>query len=184
MLSLDLYDGGSDPVDHLDHFRTHLSLHELEDSVMYRCFPLTLKGDAQIWFHHLPLGTISSFRELTDLFLAQYASSRREEKQPWYLSHIKPSEKQNPLPGPMPQQKRPTRQNVRSERISLCSSLIRGEKFLKWPKPLKKDSKNQSKYCDFHRSAGHSTEDCKMLQREIEDLIRRGHIMKFVRGPG
>ncbi|GMH05014.1 hypothetical protein Nepgr_006854 [Nepenthes gracilis] len=73
MPSLDLYDGGSDPVDHLDHFRTHLSLQGLEDSAMCRCFSLTLKGDARIWFHHLPTGTISCFRELTDLFLAQYA---------------------------------------------------------------------------------------------------------------
>ncbi|GMH19401.1 hypothetical protein Nepgr_021242 [Nepenthes gracilis] len=61
---------------------------------------------------------------------------------------------------------------------------IRGEKFLKWPKTLKKDSGNQSKYCDFHCSAGHSTKDCKTLQREIEDLIRRGHLTRFVKGPG
>ncbi|GMG98302.1 hypothetical protein Nepgr_000142 [Nepenthes gracilis] len=80
MPSLDLYDGDSDPVDHLDHFRTHLSIQGLEDSAMCRYFPLTLKGDARIWFHHLPSGTVSNFRELTDLFLAQYASSRREEK--------------------------------------------------------------------------------------------------------
>ncbi|GMH15080.1 hypothetical protein Nepgr_016921 [Nepenthes gracilis] len=52
------------------------------------------------------------------------------------------------------------------------------------PKPLKKDSGNQSKYCDFHRSVGHSTENYKTLQRKIEDLIRRGHLTKFVRGPG
>ncbi|GMH19400.1 hypothetical protein Nepgr_021241 [Nepenthes gracilis] len=96
MPSLDLYDGGSDPVDHLDHFRTHLSLQGLEDSVMCRCFPLTLKGDARIWFHHLPSGSVSNFRELTDLFLAQYASSRREEKQPWHLSHIKQKPGENP----------------------------------------------------------------------------------------
>ncbi|GMH29511.1 hypothetical protein Nepgr_031354 [Nepenthes gracilis] len=48
---------------------------------------------------------------------------------------------------------------------------IRGEKFLKWPKTLKKDSGNQSKYCDFHRTAGHSTEDCKTL-RGNQDSIR------------
>ncbi|GMH26976.1 hypothetical protein Nepgr_028819 [Nepenthes gracilis] len=59
---------------------------------------------------------------------------------------------------------------------------IRGEKFLKWPKLLKKDSGNQSKYCDFHRSSAHSTEDYKTLQREIEELIRRGHLAKFIKG--
>ncbi|PSJ19597.1 hypothetical protein CVH10_22020, partial [Halomonas sp. ND22Bw] len=34
MPSLDSYDGSSDPVDHLDHFRTHLSLQGLKDSAM------------------------------------------------------------------------------------------------------------------------------------------------------
>ncbi|GMH23140.1 hypothetical protein Nepgr_024983 [Nepenthes gracilis] len=63
---------------------------------MCRYFPLTLKGNARIWFHHLPSGTISSFRELTDLFLAQYASSRRKEKQLWHLSHIKQKPRENP----------------------------------------------------------------------------------------
>ncbi|GMH21488.1 hypothetical protein Nepgr_023330 [Nepenthes gracilis] len=214
---------------------------------MCRCFQLTLKGDARIWFHHLPSGTVSSFRELTDLFLAQYASSRREEKQPWHLSHIKQKPKENPrrfldrfvaearripriikemklgsfisaltfgdffkhLDHKNPQRFRKaesiTRAYIAAEEANEAKQRrdygptsftpltdtranvliqIRGEKFLKWPKPLKKDSGNQSKYCDFHRSAGHSTEDCKTLQSEIEDLIRRGHITKFVRGPG
>ncbi|GMH15492.1 hypothetical protein Nepgr_017333 [Nepenthes gracilis] len=30
----------------------------------------------------------------------------------------------------------------------------------------------------------HFTKDCKMLQREIEELIRRGHLIRFVRNPG
>ncbi|GMH25256.1 hypothetical protein Nepgr_027099 [Nepenthes gracilis] len=249
MPSLDLYDGGSDPVDHLDHFRTHLSLQGLEDSAMCRCFPLTLKGDARIWFHHLPSGSVSSFRELTDLFLAQYASSRREEKQPWHLSHIKQKPGENPrrfldhfvaearrIPkiteeikayaaaeeaneakrperadqarpisgegkrkfagGEHPRQKQrrtgpserrdygPTTFTPLTDTRANVLMQIRGEKFLKWPKTLKKDSGNQSKYCDFHHSAGHSTEYYKTLQREIEDLIRRGHLTLFVKGPG
>ncbi|GMH21576.1 hypothetical protein Nepgr_023418 [Nepenthes gracilis] len=79
MPPLDSYDGSTNPVDHLDHFHTHLSQQGLEDPVICRYFPLTLKGDAHIWFHHLPSNSIGSLRELTDLFLAQQASSRREE---------------------------------------------------------------------------------------------------------
>ncbi|GMH03889.1 hypothetical protein Nepgr_005728 [Nepenthes gracilis] len=80
MPPLDSYDGSINPVDHLDHFHTHLSQQGLEDLVMCRCFLLTLKGDARIWFHHLPSDSIRSFKELTDLFLAQCASSLLEKK--------------------------------------------------------------------------------------------------------
>ncbi|GMH29941.1 hypothetical protein Nepgr_031784 [Nepenthes gracilis] len=41
---------------------------------------------------------------------------------------------------------------------------IRGKKFLKWPKPPKNpEGGDQTKYCDYHRSGGHSTEDCWTL---------------------
>ncbi|GMH16047.1 hypothetical protein Nepgr_017888 [Nepenthes gracilis] len=76
MVPLDSYDGSTNLIDHLDYFRTHLSVQGLKDPTMYRCFPLALKGDTCIWFHHLPLNSIRSFRELTDLFLAQYTSSQ------------------------------------------------------------------------------------------------------------
>ncbi|GMH01891.1 hypothetical protein Nepgr_003730 [Nepenthes gracilis] len=62
---------------------------------------------------------------------------------------------------------------------------ICGEEFLKWPKPLKKaEGGNLSKYCGFYRSPGYSTENYKTLQREIEELIRRGHLTRFIKGLG
>ncbi|GMH25727.1 hypothetical protein Nepgr_027570 [Nepenthes gracilis] len=57
--------------------------------------PHTKRGHTH-WFHNLPLDSIRSFQELVDIFLSQYASSRREEKQPWHLSHIKQKRGENP----------------------------------------------------------------------------------------
>ncbi|GMH08786.1 hypothetical protein Nepgr_010626 [Nepenthes gracilis] len=151
MSSLDSYDGSSDPINHLDYFYTNMSLQGLEDSAMCHCFRLTLKGDARIWFHHLPSGTISSFRELTYLFLTQYASSQREEKQPRILriteeikldnfisaltyenffKHLahknpRPFGRPSPSPGHMQRQRRSTKQNIQNEQISLDRSLER-----------------------------------------------------------
>lgn len=34
--------------------------------------------------------------------------------------------------------------------------------------------KNQCKYCQYHRSIGHNTDDCRYLNEEVESLIRRG----------
>ncbi|XP_022895220.1 uncharacterized protein LOC111409399 [Olea europaea var. sylvestris] len=36
-----------------------------------------------------------------------------------------------------------------------------------------------SKYCEFHRDHGHTTEDCQALQREIEALIKRVFLKNY-----
>ena len=40
--------------------------------------------------------------------------------------------------------------------------------------------RNLTKYCEFHRDHGHLTNDCIHLRKEIEYLIRRGHLRRFV----
>ena len=37
-----------------------------------------------------------------------------------------------------------------------------------------------TKYCDFHRDHGHRTDGCIQLKKEIEFLIRRGHLYPYV----
>ncbi|XP_071939934.1 uncharacterized protein [Coffea arabica] len=46
-----------------------------------------------------------------------------------------------------------------------------------------RNKRNQDRYCAFHRDVGHDTEGCWALRKEIEDLIQRGFLGRFVQ-PG
>ena len=40
--------------------------------------------------------------------------------------------------------------------------------------------RDDTKYCEFHKDHGHQTDDCIQLKKEIEYLIRRGHLGRYV----
>ena len=62
----------------------------------------------------------------------------------------------------------------------LCE--VRNEQFLRWPTQMKSDpiTRDNTRYCEFHRDYGHRTDDCIQLKREIEYLIRRGYLRRFI----
>ncbi|XP_074342535.1 uncharacterized protein LOC141680125 [Apium graveolens] len=61
---------------------------------------------------------------------------------------------------------------------------IEKDKDFKWPKPLRGDpeKRDKSRYCRFHKDAGHDLDDCRQLKDEIEYLIRREKFGHFTKG--
>ncbi|GAV58153.1 hypothetical protein CFOL_v3_01687 [Cephalotus follicularis] len=55
---------------------------------------------------------------------------------------------------------------------------------IQWPEKLRSPAERRDveKYCRYHRDHGHDTEECRQLKNQIEDLIRRGNLRKYVDG--
>ncbi|RRT64754.1 hypothetical protein B296_00011706 [Ensete ventricosum] len=62
---------------------------------------------------------------------------------------------------------------------------IREKGLLKTPNPLRSRANDQDNkcYCRFHRDYGHDTEECYDLKNQIEDLIYRDHLDRYIMKP-
>ena len=56
--SFAMYDGSSDPFDHMPHFNQAMILNAEDDRLLCKVFPASLKGPALAWFHELPRRSI------------------------------------------------------------------------------------------------------------------------------
>ena len=75
-----IYDGSSDPYDHMLHFNQAMILNAEDDRLLCKVFPASLKGPALAWFHKLPQGSINTFGELWAAFVSQYLCSVRQKR--------------------------------------------------------------------------------------------------------
>ena len=60
---------------------------------------------------------------------------------------------------------------------------IKDEHYLKWPRPLHSSPhvRDKNKYCRFHKDHGHYTKDYRDLKEQIEELIRKGKLQKYMK---
>ena len=60
---------------------------------------------------------------------------------------------------------------------------IKDEHYLKWPRPLHSSPNvcDRNKYCRFHKDHGYYTKDCRDLKEQIEELIQKGKLQKYVK---
>ena len=89
MPQVEAFDGARDPVDHLNTYKNQMELHGYQDPVRCRAFAITLKGPALAWFNRLLPSSISSFGELSIVFVSHFISS-------YHFLTIKQSSQESP----------------------------------------------------------------------------------------
>ena len=67
-----MYDGSSDPYDHMLHYNQAMILNVGDDRLLCKVFPASLKGSALAWFQKLHRASINTFGELWAAFVSQY----------------------------------------------------------------------------------------------------------------
>lgn len=76
-LQMEMFDGGNDPLDQLEAYKTHMNLQTTLDEIMCRAFPTTIKGSVRVWFSRLKPISISNFIELSWQFFGYFIGGQR-----------------------------------------------------------------------------------------------------------
>ena len=63
-----IYNGRTDPVEHVSHFNQKMVVHSKDEALMCKIFPSSLGPLAMRWFNGLKANSIDSFKKLTQAF--------------------------------------------------------------------------------------------------------------------
>ena len=80
-----MYNGRTDPVEHVSHFNQRMAIHSKNKPLMCKVFPSSLGPMAMRWFDSLKASSIDSFKELTQAFGFRFVTCRRV---PWPLASL------------------------------------------------------------------------------------------------
>ena len=75
-----IYNGKTDPVEHVSHFNQKMVVHASNEALMCKVFPSSFGLVVMRWFDALKEGSIRSFEELTKAFGARFITCNRVSK--------------------------------------------------------------------------------------------------------
>ncbi|GFY87279.1 hypothetical protein Acr_05g0009180 [Actinidia rufa] len=78
-----LYNGKSNSRSHIGHVRQMVALWNHMDALMYRVFSSNLGDVGLKWFDKLPAGSIESFHQLTESFVARFYYKHESIERGW-----------------------------------------------------------------------------------------------------
>jgi hypothetical protein len=77
---LEIYNGRTDPVAHIDHYHHRMALWRYRDPLMCRIFPSSLGEVALRWFNQLERGSIGSWSQMAEVFVGRFITNSRRSR--------------------------------------------------------------------------------------------------------
>ena len=107
-------------------------------------------------------------------------SRENREQSPIRLGNVR--DRRGPPQPKLQQRYSPQQYTPLTASVSRVLREVQHERFLRWPSQMKSDParRDDTKYYEFHKNHGHRTDDCIQLKNDIEYLIRRGHLSRYV----
>ena len=75
MPQIETFDGMKEPIDHLNTYKNQIELQGYQDPVRCKAFAITLKGPTLVGFNKFPPSLVSSFRELSIVFVSHFTGA-------------------------------------------------------------------------------------------------------------
>ncbi|XP_027915710.1 uncharacterized protein LOC114175140 [Vigna unguiculata] len=180
MLTFDKYDGTTNPDNHMRIFTHQMMFHAVSDPIWCRIFSTSLTGEVLEWFFELSTNNIDSFATLKARFSTQFSPLRSAILTVDNLVNIRQEDGES-LRSYLD---RYNRMSVKIKDLSMKSP-DREEAFSADSLPTTKrkpppPDADGSKHCQYHRTIGHTTEECHTLRNNIEELIRQEHLKKYI----
>ena len=72
-----MYNGQTDPVEHMSHFNQRMTVHSKNETLMCKVFPSSLGPMVMRWFNGLGADSIDSFKKLTWAFGSRFITCSR-----------------------------------------------------------------------------------------------------------
>ena len=72
-----IYNGRTDPVEHVSQFNQRMTAHSKDEALMCKVFPFSLGPVAMRWFDGLRANSINSFKKLTQAFGSRFITCSR-----------------------------------------------------------------------------------------------------------
>ena len=94
MPTMTIYEGKTDPQDHLDAFKDQMDLLQVLSQVRYRCFEVTLTATTKKWFRQIEPETVTSWTQLSGLFMRPFQGARKYATPLSRLASIKQGSKE------------------------------------------------------------------------------------------
>ncbi|KAK3008112.1 hypothetical protein RJ639_014374 [Escallonia herrerae] len=177
---------------------TTLEIDNLDESVKYTAFLRGLRPTSKFTFsvNKSPPGNMKALLDKANKYIQaeEYVEThrgrrgKRKEEQKKRSRELTPPQGGKPTKRSKGDERRPKEpfpwENLTplNAKPSQILHEIKDNKALQWPDKLKSrpNKRNKDLWCHFHNDHGHTTDNCELLKRAIEALIKRGQLRKFV----